>query len=320
MLATPVGIDKHVDDLRGENFEKKRKRTLESDCEGLNTQSREGDSGDVLEMCRRARADHDGPPNIESPSSSNRATVMSKTPGTFSNLHSLCVASEMLEESYPSPTSEASSGRKRRIPPGPGLKWCAGGSGGGGRWVDARDEIAFGTENFDRIPTPRKPRLEDPSATIPAFQGSKPSTIRPKHRVIGNGIFISGGRVMMNDSASEEKVTICTFCGRSFVSAHALDVHLSRNQVLILNICENVLQSEILLQTCRNEKDKAQTQSFGSTSFVGRGPSARPLSPILERCRGIVQSLMKRPEASPFNDSFDTNVRLCSLESFRAII
>jgi len=230
--------------------------------------------------------DHQTPTPKSNSSNSTHKLVSSPRVSTGAlSLQGLCAASEMLDGS--SPTSEASSGRKRRIPPGPGLRWCAGGSGGGGRWIDARDEAAFGLDAFDKFPPPRRPRHEDlnpPNSSA----GIKPLSIRPKHRVIGNGIFISGGRVMMNDSTSgEEKITICTFCRRSFISSHALDVHLSRNQ------------------SCRNEKDKAQTQSFGSTSSIGRGPSARPLSPTLERCRGIVQSLIKRPEASPFNDPFD---------------
>jgi hypothetical protein len=46
---------------------------------------------------------------------------------------------------------------------------------------------------------------------------------------------------MMNDSTSgEEKITVCTFCRRSFISSHALDVHLSRNQVQRFDSCENL--------------------------------------------------------------------------------
>jgi hypothetical protein len=140
---------------------------------------------------------------------------------------------ENCEDSHPSPTSETSSGRKRRIPPGRGLKWCAGGSGGGGRWVDARDEAYLGAEILDRMSQSKKPKCDDQVAT--AAESPKPLSIRPKNRIIGNGIFISGGRVMMNNAASGgSKITTCTFCGRPFISAHALDVHLSRNQVFVL--------------------------------------------------------------------------------------
>ena len=175
--------------------------------------------------------DHQTPPQKSASSSSANKLVSSPRVSTATlTLQGLCAASEMLEGL--SPTSEASGcGRKRRIPPGPGLRWCAGGSGGGGRWIDARDESAFGLDAFDKFPPARRPRHEDPNP-LTSSAGIKPLSIRPKHRVIGNGIFISGGRVMMNDSASgEEKITVCTFCRRSFISSHALDVHLSRNQV-----------------------------------------------------------------------------------------
>ena len=192
--------------------------------------------------------DHQNPtPKSASSSSAHKVASSPRVSTGTLSLQSLCAASEMLDGS--SPTSEASNGRKRRIPPGPGLRWCAGGSGGGGRWIDASDEAAFGLEAFDKFPPARRPRHEDPTPPNSSV-GIKPLSIRPKHRVIGNGIFISGGRVMMNDSTSgEEKITVCTFCRRSFISSHALDVHLSRNQVRHSGSGDVVIFSEIIARS-----------------------------------------------------------------------
>lgn len=123
--------------------------------------------------------------------------------------------------------------KKRRLLSCSGLKWCAGGSGGGGRWVDdATEEDCISTQVVEKgSQTMRSSVVQTsnfPSANIP-----RSTCNQSKNRAIGNGIFISGGRVMMKDSNTsvEDKITVCTYCHRSFISAHALDVHLSRNQV-----------------------------------------------------------------------------------------
>ncbi len=163
-------------------------------------------------------------------------TTTFRPPERPKSLMALCESAQMMED-LPEISCQAadtiSSGRKRRTPPGPGLKWCAGGSGGGGRWVDdaTPDEINTGSAEKNSISTKRS-KLDEVSVIASRNVGSN----RPKNRSIGNGIFISGGRVLMNDSNApvEDKITVCMFCHRTFVSAHALDVHLSRNQVICI--------------------------------------------------------------------------------------
>lgn len=237
-----ISAEKNSIVTQGDNCGTDKKRKRSSDVEFQNDDFDSAEANDRMVSTDRdsvfVREALDSPSSNHSLYLSNRTTAATQKASSGlvgTGIVSSTMSSDNFEESHPSPNSESSSTRKRRIPPGPGLKWCAGGSGGGGRWVDARDEALFAAENVEKISTPKKSKPEDSqSAQVPA-QAPKPLSIRPKHRVIGNGIFISGGRVMMNDSASgESKITVCTFCGRPFISAHALDVHLSRNQVMII--------------------------------------------------------------------------------------
>ena len=75
---------------------------------------------------------------------------------------------------------------------------------------------------------------------------------------IGEGIVISGGRVIMQGgNASQDNAAVCVYCSRSFISPHALDVHLSRNQVIFSSIA---IIHEIFHSSHVDSKTKLENQ------------------------------------------------------------